>query len=165
MIILRSIPKLSVAGEEVGPFEENTYFEARNWVADELIKNGFARFVDENEGFSMIDVQKAQIKEAIQTSRRLSTLPPDFYPNLRRFLKELKEKASSEPDKTAEFQKAINLARDIVTSRLNKVLILSSAQDKDENLLKNLTTEERILYEKIYKSINEWRNIVLSLKE
>ena len=51
----------------------------------------------------------------------------------------------------------------IITSRLNKILILSSVKEKNESLIKNLTPEERILYEELYKIVNEWRNLALEI--
>ncbi|RJX15776.1 DNA replication complex GINS family protein [Candidatus Bathyarchaeota archaeon] len=161
LVALRSIPKISLAGEEIGPVEENEYFEVKNWIADELVKNGYAKIVAEGERLSLIDVQKAQVVEAIQSPRHLSILPENFYPKLRKLLKELEEKSQKDPTKKLEFQKIVQLAMDIVTSRLNKILILASAREKDENLLKNLTLEERALYEKLYQTVNEWRNLIL----
>ena len=158
LVATRTIPKISLAGEEFGPVEEDEYFEVRGWVADELIKNGYAKIVDEEEKLRIVDIQKAQVVEAIQSPRSLSILPKNFYPKLRKLLKELEEKSLSNPEKKAEFQKAVQIATDIVTSRINKILILSSVREKDENLLKNLTLEERILYEKLYQTVNEWRN-------
>ncbi len=158
LVALRAIPKISLAGEEFGPIEEDEYFEVKSWIADELIKNGYAKLVDEEEKLTMVDIQKAQIVEAIQSPRNLSILPKNFYPRLRKFLKELEEKSLHDPAKKIEFQKAFQIATDIVTSRINKILILSSVRERDENLLKNLTLEERILYEKLYQTVNEWRN-------
>ena len=161
LVALRSIPKIILAGEEIGPVEENEYFEVKNWIADELVKNGYAKIVAEEERLSLIDVQKAQVVEAIQSPRHLSILPENFYPKLRKLLKELEEKSQKDSTKKLEFQKIVQLAMDIVTSRLNKILILASAREKDENLLKNLTLEERALYEKLYQTVNEWRNLIL----
>lgn len=158
LVALRAIPKISLAGEELGPIEENEYFEVQGWIADELIRNGYAKPANEEEKLTIVDIQKAQIVEAIQSPRNLSILPKDFYPKLRKFLKELEEKSRNDPTKKIELQKVFQIATDIVTSRVNKILILSSIRERDESLLKNLTLEERVLYEKLYQTVNEWRN-------
>jgi len=162
LVAVKSIPRLRVTGEEIGPIEENTVFEAKQWVSEELIKSGYARLADEGEKLTIIGIQKAQIKETIQSSRRLSSLPEDFYPKLRRLLRDLKNQSASEPDKAADFQKASQLATDIITSRLNKILLISSVQEADENTLRSMTVEEKSLYNNLHRVVNEWR--ILALK-
>jgi hypothetical protein len=161
LVAVKSIPKLHVAGEDIGPIEENTLFEAKQWVSEELVKSGDARLADNREQLTIVDIQKAQIKETIQSSRRLSSLPENFYPKLRHFLSDLKSRSTSEPGKADEFQKASQLATDIVTSRLNKILLISSVQEKDENTLRNMTVEEMSLYDSLHRLVNEWRIIAL----
>lgn len=163
LLAIKAIPKLRVAGGEVGPLEENTQFEARVWVSDELIRGKVARLAEDAEKLTLVDVQKAQIKETMQASRRLSTLPENFYPKLRRFLRELKEQSISDPGRAAEFQRATHLATDVVTSRLNKVLLLASASQQAEDALRNMTAEEKALYKKLYQTVNEWRTPALKL--
>lgn len=161
LIVLKNIPEMEVAGEEIGSVEESSYIEVKNWIADELMKTGMAKLASDEERLSVIEIQKAQVKETMQSPRRFSTLPEDFYPKLRKFLKELKSKAHSDPVKMQELQKVHKLVTDIVSSRLGKILILSSAQEKDENLLRNLTPEERILYDTLNKTVNAWRELAL----
>jgi len=160
LIAIKSIPKISIGDEQLGPVDENKYFEARYWVAEELVKNGFAKIVSGEDKLEMVDIQKAQIVETIQSPRHVASLPKNFYARLRKFLKNLRNESLSNPDKKAEFQKALQLAMDIVTSRINKILILSSIREKDESILKNLTFEERFLFERVYEEVNRWRNSV-----
>jgi DNA replication initiation complex subunit (GINS family) len=127
------------------------------WIADELVKSGMAKVAAEKGPLNLTELQKIQIRETMQPSRKLSTLPEHFYPKLRRFLKELKEKSSTDPSKAVEFQKALQLGTDIVTCRLNKVTLLASASDQTENILQFLSPEERVLYERLHKEIAEWK--------
>ncbi len=163
LVALKNIPKLDVAGEKIELVERNRAFEVRNWVADELLKSEVARLDDETARLNLVEVQKTQIKEIMQTSRRLSKLPEDFYPKLRRLLRELKEKSVSDPAKAAELEKVTQLATDIITSRVNKILMFSSSQEQEEVDPRNMTGEETGLYSRIHEAVNEWRNKALNL--
>lgn len=163
MVALKPIPKMSVAQAKLGPWEAGARFEVYYWIAGELEKSGVARFESEAEKLSLMDVQKAQIVETMQPSRRLSALPENFYPKLRRFLKESKEAGSEDPEKKAEFEKALRSGMDIVTSRLNKILLLASAPEGAEAAVKNLTPEEKALYEKLHRAVEEWKTSVLKV--
>ena len=161
LIALKDISKMELAGEEIGPFEENNYMEVKNWIADGFIKAGLAKLASDVERLNITELQKAQVKESMQSPRRFSTLPENFYPKLRKFLKELKEKPDSDPVKMNELKKASKLSADIISSRLGKILILSSAEERDENLLKNLTLEERVLYSTLHRTVNTWRELAV----
>jgi DNA replication initiation complex subunit (GINS family) len=101
----------------------------------------------------------------MQTSRRLSKLPEDFYPRFKRLLKALEGESRTEHAKMTELQKAIQLSTDILTCRLNKILILTSVTDKSEAVLQNLTPEERTLYEALYGEVEKWRSASWPQKE
>jgi len=64
-------------------------------------------------------------------------------------------------EKIVELEKTRHLARDIVNSRLRKIISIASAPAQTEQILKNLTGEERFLYGRLYRFINEWRTQIL----
>ncbi|WP_309493082.1 hypothetical protein [Candidatus Hecatella orcuttiae] len=163
MVALKPVPRISVAQMELGPWEAGERFEISRWVAEELVESGVAQLESEAEKLSLLDLQKAQIVETMQASRRLSTLPENFYPKLRRFLKTLKEAGSGNPEKRAEFEQALRLGMDILTSRLNKILLLASAPEQSEAAVRNLTWEERFLYERLYRTVEEWKASALKV--
>lgn|GEM_PF-125022 len=163
LVALKNIPKLDVAGEKIEPVERNQAFEVINWVADELLKSGIVRLYDETARLNLVEIQKTQIKEVMQTSRRLSKLPEDFYPTLRRLLRELEEKSVSDPAKAAELEKVTQLATDIITLRVNKILMFSSSQEQEEVDPRSMSPEEAGLYSRIHEAVNEWRNKALNI--
>jgi len=163
LMALKSIPKLDVAGEEIGPVEKNQAFDVKNWIADELLQSGVARLADEAARLNLVEVQKTQIKEIMQTSHRFSKLPEGFYPKLGKLLRELKEESVSNSAKAVELEKIKQLATDIITSRVNKILMLSSSQEHAEVSLSILPPEEVVLYKRIHEAVNEWRNKALNL--
>ncbi|MGC9345824.1 MAG: hypothetical protein ACP5ER_03415, partial [Candidatus Bathyarchaeales archaeon] len=63
-----------------------------------------------------------------------------------------------------EYEKVRHLTRDIINSRLKKIVSLASAPAQTEQILKNFTNEERFLYERLYKFINEWRTQILEFE-
>jgi DNA replication initiation complex subunit (GINS family) len=91
-------------------------------------------------------------------------LPETFYPRLRRYLTNLKDSAKA-PEKMLENEKARQLTQDIVNSRLRKIVSIASAPAQTEQTLRNLTGEERILYEQLYTLINQWRTQILEYEE
>ncbi|MBS7621463.1 DNA replication complex GINS family protein [Candidatus Bathyarchaeota archaeon] len=164
VIANRNCPEIKLAGLTVGPFEEGSEYEILYWVAKELEKFGVVRLRNED----MLDsakLYKIHWKERVQTAGQISELPRDFYPKLGRFLKGLKEQTSRHPEKMREYEKAKQLALDILNLRLKKIVSLASAPAQTEHVLRNLTAEERLLYEQIYRLINKWKTQLLERED
>jgi DNA replication initiation complex subunit (GINS family) len=53
----------------------------------------------------------------------------------------------------------------VVNSRLKKIVSLASAPPQTEQILKNFTSEERVIYERLHKLVCEWRAQILGYKE
>ncbi|MEM2972303.1 MAG: hypothetical protein QW270_07800 [Candidatus Bathyarchaeia archaeon] len=160
VIANRNCPEIKLAGLSVGPFEEGNEYEVQFWIAQELEKAGIARFREE-ERLDATKLYKIQWTERVQTAGQIAPLPENFYPKLCRFLMELKEKASENPEKMREYEKIRQLAQDIVNARLKKIVSLASASAQTEQTLKNLTAEEKILYSKLQNLIQTWKTQIL----
>lgn len=163
VIANRNCQEIKLAGLTVGPFVEGNEYEVLYWVARELEKFGVVRF----RGEELIDstkLYKIHWKERVQTAGQISELPKDFYPKLRRYLEELKAETAKHSDKIREYEKAKQLALDILNLRLKKVVSLASGPAQTGNILRNLTAEERLLYEQIYKFINGWKAQLLKFE-
>ena len=156
IIANRNCPEIKLAGLTVGPFDEGNEYEVYFWVAKELATAGMVHF-REDDVLDATKLFKVQWKEGVQIPGQISELPDDFYPKLRRFISDLKNQASRETEKYQEFNKAKQLARDIVNSRLKKIVALSSAPAQTDQVLKKLTAEEKILFEQLVKLISEWK--------
>jgi len=154
----RNCPEIKLAGFSVGPFDEGGEYEIFYWVAAELEKSGVVHF-REDESLNVIKLNKLQWTERVQSAVQMSKLPDDFYPKLRRCLSGLKRDARA-PEKMLENEKAKQLSKDIVSARLRKIVSMASAPAQTEQTLKNLTAEERFLYDKLYTLVNEWRTHV-----
>jgi hypothetical protein len=155
----RNCPEIKLAGLTVGPFDEGNEYEVYFWVAKELGNAGMIHF-REDDMLDTTKLFKVQWKEGVQIPGQISELPDDFYPKLRRYLVILKQEAT-QPEKISEYQKTRHLAKDVVNSRLKKIVALSAAPGQSEQVIKKLSNEEKILYEQLVKIISEWKAKIL----
>ena len=155
----RNCPEIKLAGLTVGPFDEGNEYEVYFWVAKELAAAGMVHF-REDDILDATKLFKVQWKEGVQIPGQISDVPDDFYPKLRRFIADLKAQTSN-PEKFQEYNRAKQLARDIVNSRLKKIVALSSAPTQSDQVLKKLTSEEKIMFEQLVKIISEWKAKIL----
>jgi len=160
IIANRNCPEIKLVGLTVGPFDEGSEYEVYFWVAKELASNGMVHF-REDHILDATKLFKVQWKEGVQIPGQISELPGDFYPKLRRFISDLKVQASKQSEKYQEYDRAKQLARDIVNSRLKKIVAISSAPAQSEQVLKKFTSEERLVYEQLVKIISEWKTKIL----
>jgi hypothetical protein len=156
----RNYPEIKLAGLGVGPFEEGNEYEVYHWVAQELAEYGIAH-IREDESLDATNLNKVQWKERVQIAGQISELPEDFYPKIRRYLANIKEGITRQPEKVQEYEKARHLALDIVNSRLKKIVALSAGPTQTDQILKKFTSEERLIYEQLGKIITEWRTHIL----
>jgi hypothetical protein len=156
----RSYQEVKLSGLTVGPFEEGNEYEVYYWIAKELVKAGLAHFREE-DGIDATKLYKIQWKERIQVAGQISELPENFYPKLRRYLANLKSELKNEPERLQEYERAKHLAWDIVSSRMKKIVSLSTGPIQGEHVLGKMAQEERLIYERLSHIIQEWREQIL----
>jgi hypothetical protein len=164
VVVNRNCPEIELAGLKVGPFQEGKEYEVRFWIARELERAGIARFREE-ELLDLVKLNKIHWKERVQSAQQVSSLPEDFYPRLRLYLADLKREAVKKPEKMGDYEKAGRLSRDIINLRLKKIVSLASAPEQTNQILNNLTKEERVIYEHLFAIISEWRTKILKMRE
>jgi hypothetical protein len=160
IIANRNCPEIKLAGVTVGPFDEGNEYEVYFWVAKELAAAGMVHF-REDDTLDATKLFKVQWKEGVQIPGQISELPGDFYPKLRRFISSLKEQASKQSEKYQEYDRVKQLSRDIVNSRLKKIVAISAAPAQSEQVIKKFTSEEKLVYEQLVKIISEWKTKIL----
>jgi hypothetical protein len=159
----RNCPEIKLAGLTVGPFDEGNEYEVFLWVGKELASTGMVHF-REDDVSDMTKLNQTHYREGSQQiPGQITQLPEDFYPRLRRFIADLKLEASKEPEseKYQDYNRAKYIARDIVNSRLKKIVALASAPKQTDQVLNRLTSEERFLYDQLLKLISEWKSKIL----
>lgn len=162
IIANRNCPEIKLAGLTVGPFDEGNEYEVYFWVAKELASAAMVHF-REDDILDATKLFKAQWKEGVQIPGQISELRSDFYPKLRRFLLDQKDQATQtqQAEKFQEYDRTKQLARDIVNSRLRKIVALSAAPAQSGQILDKLTSEEKTLYDQLVKLISEWKAKIL----
>ena len=163
VVAMRNCPKIEVGGMIIGPFEEGQEYEVRFWVANELEKAGMARLRDED----LLDAQrlyKIQWTERVQSVLQITALLDDFYPKLRRCIKNLKKGALKDPEKMREYERVTRWAQDILNCRMKKIVSLSSSSRLNNQFMGNLTKEELWLYEQLHKIMEEWKASMLKVE-
>ncbi len=158
----RNEEEIELPGLKVGPFEEGVEYELRFWVASELQKAGVVRFREEDI-LDVVKLHRVHWKERVQPANRVSALPQDFYPRLRRYLTGLVRASEKNREKISEHEKSVRISNDLVNCRVRKIVSLASAPPLAEQALKGLTTEERSLYHRLNSIIGEWRNRILKV--
>jgi DNA replication factor GINS len=159
----RNYPEINLAGIKIGPLEEGNEYSVHYWIGRELVQKGIVHFREEDT-LEATKLYKVQWKERVQVPGQISELAEDFYPLLRRYLSDLKEDLLKKPEKMQEYEKAKQLASDIVNSRLKKVIALSSGPIQSDQVVKKLSNEEKLLYEQLRKIISEWKSEILEPK-
>lgn len=162
-MINRNCPEIDLVGIKVGPFEEGKEYEVKFWIAEELEKTGIATFNEESQ-LDSVKLYKLHWKESVQPTSQIAPLTEDFYPKLRRYLVSLKRDCIKKPEKMKEYEKATRISHDIINCRMKKIVSLSSAPAQTNQILNNLTNEERTLYECLYSIISSWRSEILKAK-
>ena len=160
VIANRNEAKISLAGLEVGPFEEGREYEIRFWIASELEKVGIVRFREEDR-LDVVKLHKIHWKERVQPTNKVSPLPEEFYPQLRRYLTHLKKVSNNNSEKLKEQEKSNRISQDIVNCRVKKIVSLASSPSLPSQALQNLAPEEKVFYYQLHKIIHEWRGKIL----
>lgn len=164
IVSLRSLQELKIAGVTLGPLQEGREFETMNWIASELVRLGMARFHEESL-MNIVTLNKIHWRETkLQIGMQISSLSNFFYPQIRRYLRQLKEKAAGDTAAASEYNSALRLIHDIVDCRLKKIVSLSSSSTQTESVLRNLSQEERILYDRLNSAILEWKSKIMKME-
>ena len=158
----RNHPEIKLAGLTVGPLQEGNEYEVYHWIAQELVEAGIAHFREDDSLDGKLN--KIHFTELIQVPRQISEIPEDFYSKLRRYLADMKKETTKQPiqpEKVEDFEKAKQLARDIVNSRLRKIVALSSGTIQGDQVVRKLAPEEKLVYEQLSRIISQWRTQIL----
>jgi len=112
----------------------------------------------EEDMLDVVKLHKIHWKEKVQPTNKVSQLPEEFYPKLRRYLAHLKKASNNKPEKLKEHEKSTQISRDIINCRVKKIVSLASSPPLTTQALQSLTPEERTLYHHLHKTINDWRS-------
>jgi hypothetical protein len=156
VIVIRESAEIGVGDGTLGPFKAGQEVDVPRWVAEELVRSGIARWRDEDR-LDLATLSKIHWRETIPTARQIPAVGTDFYQKMRRLLVDLKAQSRSDPSKGRDFEKAVQLTKDIVNCRIRKIVSLAAAPAQTEDVLTNLASEEKELYRALSGIIIDWR--------
>ncbi|UCH02514.1 MAG: DNA replication complex GINS family protein [Candidatus Bathyarchaeota archaeon] len=163
IVIFKNLQKVKVAGITIGPLKEKEEYETAYWIAAELVREGIARFHNEST-MNLVTLNKIHwVETKIQTGRQIASLPKYFYPQVRKYIKNLKEKSKVNTSVVNEYNNVKRIFRDIVNCRLKKIVSLSASPTRTE-ILKSLSKEEIALFEYLRSSIFKWKSTILKVE-
>lgn len=156
VVAVKDHPKVLVESDtELGPFEKGHEYRMMHWLAERLFVEGIVEIKDQ-QPVTNTELSKILWREV--RSNVATKLPNGFYPRFRRHLRTIKDQAAKtgKPAALREEEQALQNMRDLVYSRIQKILRLTQAQNPPITALEGLTREERELYEQVREILESW---------
>jgi GINS complex protein len=141
--------------QKMGPFEKGHEYRMTRWIAEQLKIEGILEIKD-TQPVTNTEISKILWREV--RSSVLTKLPEKFYPRLRNYLHILRQQASKtgKPIAIREEEQALQNLRDLLNSRLQKILRLTQATSPPTTALEGMTPEEKELYQQVREIIDSW---------
>jgi len=127
--------------------------EMPRWIAEILEDEGIVRGLE--EGFE-VEMFRVLNREKLQGPHQISSVRPDLYLRLRRYLLSLKRRGPSDAHNRFRIY-----AQDLVRLRLNKVITLATSSAPVDQAIPNMTPEEIALYKEIHRVVESWKRLML----
>ncbi len=158
--LTREIPDTSPRLAKLSSAKVGQEVEMPYWSARELVQLGYAKFREEDV-LNYNALSKIHWRETIPASRQLPALQANFYCLLRRHLSDLRQESKQDQVKLRELERSESLVRDIVNCRIRKLVSIAASPTPTEEILQGLTSEERVLYTVLNRTIEEWKSKLL----
>lgn len=162
VVILEEIDEFTIQNVTYGPFEKGRETDLPRWIAEILLSQNKVRIKDTDIGPS--DLQKALWRETSEPD--LQQLSSNYYFIMKHRIAQLVQENKRSPNQVrlATQNKMERLLRDLVTSRLLKLMKISLRENRLEEIKSNMTEEERWLVDRLTKLLRNWEKIVLEVE-
>jgi|GEM_PF-1660266 len=159
---LKPLDEFKTQDATYGPVEKGREILVPRWVANVLISSNLAQLKD--PGIKVADLQKALWQETGEPV--LQSLDHDFYYQVRNSIEHLAYQNKTSPNdvRLAAQTKMENLLRDLLDSRLLKIMKLSLREERLRETKKKMTEEERWLFDRLVKLLRKWQTEVLEIE-
>jgi hypothetical protein len=156
---LKALDEFKTQDATYGPVEKGREILVPRWVANILISSNLARLVD--PGIKVAHLQKTLWQETGEPV--LQSLDPDFYYQVRSSIEHLTDQNKTSPNdvRLAAQSKMEQLFRDILDSRILKIMKLSLREERLRETKKKMTEEERWLFDRLVNLLRNWKTEVL----
>ncbi|MEM2145614.1 MAG: hypothetical protein QW279_09650 [Candidatus Jordarchaeaceae archaeon] len=148
VIVIKDYPKIQIGGRILGPFVEGREISLRLWEAAELAQQGIVRYKEETK-LSLSELYKQSWSEA--NKPQLQQIEPNFYQKLRMYYNDPSVEDS-------EKKKVEGMVTDLISQRVSKILKIALKGGSRSEMVKNMTEEERWLYDKVNNLVRGWEN-------
>lgn len=155
------IPKIETSGITIEETEKGENLTVYFWVAWELVKTGSAKFSD--AGIRGEEWTKTHYIERFQPIKQPSPLPDRFFSRAYLTFKLENRKAVGDSSRLSKLNRLKGMFRDIVESRIKKVVRLASAESAATTGA--LQLEEAALYNELYNLIFSWRSRIRKVED
>ncbi|MFB0560275.1 MAG: hypothetical protein ACETWM_03410 [Candidatus Lokiarchaeia archaeon] len=154
VIVIRDHPKIEIGNRNLGPFVEGREMTLRLWEATELVQHEIVKYREEIR-FDLSELYKQSWAET--NKPQLQHIEPNFYQKLRMYY--------TDPSvEDAEKQKVEGMVTDLMSQRLSKILKIALRGGRRSELIKNMTEEEKWLYDRLNNLLRSWENGLRTFK-
>ncbi len=153
LMATRKIPRIETAGLVIEEVEAGRDLTVNLWIAWELIEAGLARLAE--EGVSGEEWTQIHYRERFQPLGRPLPLPDKFYSKAYLAFKQTLKRSIGDPTRQEGLNRVKGWYRDILESRISKVMRLASAEVIAQT--KSLQPEEAALYTELRELVSSWR--------
>ncbi len=127
--------------------------EVPRWIAEILEEEGIVRGLE--EGFE-VEMFRVLNREKLQGPHQISSVRPDLYLRLRRYLLSLKRRGPGDAHNRFRVY-----AQDLIRLRLNKIIALAASSAPVDQAIPNMTPEEIALYKEVHRVVESWKKLMM----
>ncbi len=154
VVVIRDHPKIEIGPRNLGPFVEGRELTLKLWEAAELVQYGVVKYREEIK-FDLSELYKQSWAEANKT--QLQQIEPTFYLKLKMYYTD-----TSVDD--SEKEKVEGMVTDLMSQRLSKIMKIALKGGRRSEMVKNMTEEEKWLYDRLNNLIRSWENGLRTFK-
>ncbi|MFX1564525.1 MAG: hypothetical protein ACFFCH_00880 [Promethearchaeota archaeon] len=162
VIATKTLDEFTINDTLFGPVEKGREFAVPRWVAKVLASTNAARMKAPDLGVP--DLQKALWRETGEPV--LQTLAPNYYFQVRSAIEHLSQQNQKAPNdvRVAAQTKLETLLRDLIDSRLLKIMKLSLRDERLRETKKKMTEEEQWLFDRLVILLRNWQKDVMEIE-
>ena len=162
VVVLEAIDEFTVQNVTYGPFEKGSETDLPRWIAGVLSSQKKVRINDTDIGPS--ELQKALWRETSEPD--LQHLTPNYFFIIKQRIAQLIQENNQSPNQVrlATQSKMERLLRDLVTSRLLKLMKIALREDRLDEIKNDMTEEECWLADRLTYLLRSWEKVVLEVE-
>ncbi len=161
VVVNTPIEEFTVQDRNFGPFEKGREVDLPRWVAEVLISQDMVQLKD--TGVDLPKLQKAVWRETSEPV--LQELSSNFFFQVKQYISHLARKNLESPNDVllSTQTKMEQLLRDLITSRLIKLMKIALREERIHESKEKMTEEEHWLIDQLVNLLRNWEKHVLEL--